>query len=30
MEMTEGDLPAKAQQLVQEWMSPHQEKLPPL
>ena len=27
MEMTEGDLPAKAQQLVQEWMSPHQEKL---
>lgn len=27
MEMTEGDLPAKAQQLVQERMSPHQEKL---
>ena len=27
MEMTEGDLPAKAQQLVQEWMSPNQESL---
>lgn len=27
MEMTEGDLPAKAQLLVQEWMSTHQEKL---
>ena len=27
MEMTEGDLPAKAQQLVQEWMGPNQEKL---
>ena len=27
MKMTEGDLPTRAQQLVQEWMSPHQEKL---
>ena len=42
MKMTEGDLPTRAQQLVQEWMSAHQyrllemwdtqklEKLPPL
>jgi len=25
--MTEGDLPKKAQELVQEWMSVHQSKL---
>ena len=27
MNMTEGDLPTRAQQLVQEWMSAHQERL---
>ena len=27
MEMTEGVLPAKEQQLVQEWMSAHQDRL---
>ena len=27
MKMTEGDLPTRAQQLVQEWMSAHQDKL---
>ena len=25
--MTEGDLPTRAQQLVQEWMSAHQDRL---
>ena len=27
MEMTEGDLPVKAQQLVKEWLKENQEKL---
>jgi len=27
MKMTEGDLPTRAQQLVQEWMSAHQDRL---
>ena len=27
MNMTEGDLPTRAQQLVQEWMSAHQDRL---
>ena len=27
MKMTEGDLPTRAQQLVQEWMSEHQDRL---
>lgn len=27
MKMTEGDLPKKAQELVQEWMEPNQDKL---
>ena len=27
MQMTEGDLPTRAQQLVQEWMSTHQDRL---
>ena len=27
MQMTEGDLPTRAQQLVQEWMSAHQDRL---
>ena len=26
MKMTEGDLPTRAQQLVQEWMSAHQDR----
>ena len=27
LKMTEGDLPTRAQQLVQEWMSAHQDRL---
>lgn len=27
MKMAEGDLPTRAQQLVQEWMSAHQDRL---
>lgn len=27
MEMTEGDLPRKAQELVKEWMTEHQQEL---
>ena len=27
MKMTEGDLPTRAQQLVQEWMRAHQDRL---
>ena len=27
MKITEGDLPTRAQQLVQEWMSAHQDRL---
>ena len=27
MKMTKGDLPTRAQQLVQEWMSAHQDRL---
>lgn len=27
MKMTEGDLPTKAQELVKEWMSQHQDQL---
>ena len=27
LKMTEGDLPTRAQQLVQEWMSEHQDRL---
>ena len=27
MKMTEGDLPTRAQQLVQKWMSAHQDRL---